>query len=182
MSYTSKRTIVSIVAGIILVAAYIIFILGENSPGAEDLKSWAIAILVFIGIGIAINIAVQILFHIFFAVGIAVKEECRESDKKECDKGENDKKENGKKENENKIERIIASSMVEDERSKFINLKSSRAGYICAGISFIAALFALILNQPAIVFLHILFFGFAAGSIFEGFLSIYYYEKGIHIG
>jgi hypothetical protein len=147
-------------AGVLLLAAYIIYALG-NSPGQGSLKSWAIVMLVFIGIGIAALILIQILFHIAFSIGIAVKDP----------EGE-----------EKNIERIISSSMVEDEMDMLISLKSAHAAYICAGIGFIAALAALAFGASAVFALHILFGSFAAGSTLEGGMSVYCYEMGCKNG
>jgi hypothetical protein len=150
--------------GLLLFAAYAVYALGKNSPGPESpekLKFWAIAMLIFIGIGIAASMVVQILFHIAFSIGIAVKE--RESDDKT-------------------VERIITSSMVEDEMDKLIGLKSAHIGYICAGIGFIAALAVLAFGLSAVFALHILFGSFAAGSIIEGGMSVYFYERGLQGG
>jgi uncharacterized protein involved in response to NO len=161
MSYNSIRTIVSTVAGVILIAAYIIYALGTNSPAPENLKSWATVMLVFIGIGAAALIIIQVLFHIALAIGIAVRE--REHDGKT-------------------VERIISSSMVEDERDKIISLRSSHVGYICVGTGFIAALVALASGMAYVVALHVLSGAFAVGSIIEGIVSVYYYEKGVRNG
>ena len=161
MSYSSKRTIASIAAGAVAIAAYIIYALSERSPAPEDLKAWAITMLVFIGIGVALVIVIQILFHIATAIGIAAKEPG-------CDDKE--------------IERNISSLMVEDERDKLINLKSSHAGYILAGIGFIAALAGLAAGISSVFALHILFGSFAAGSLVEGLISVHFYEKGVHSG
>jgi hypothetical protein len=145
-------------AGVLLLAAYIIYALGKQAPEQGSLKSWAIVMLVFIGIGIAALILIQILFHIVFSIGIAV----------------NDPEGDGKN-----IERIISSSMVEDEMDKLISLKSAHAAYICAGIGFIAALAALAFGAGAVFALHILFGSFAAGSTLEGGMSVYCYEMGL---
>ena len=158
MSYNSKRTIASIIAGVILIAAYLIYAFGERSPAPDDLKSWATAMLVFIAIGVAATVVIQILFHIALAVGIAVKE--REQDDKT-------------------VERMIASAVVEDERDKLVGLKSARIGYAIAGAGFIAALVALAFEAPVVAALHIPFGAFATGSIVEGIVSVYFYEKGI---
>jgi hypothetical protein len=151
-------------AGLLLFAAYTVYALGKNSPGPEgpeSLQSWALVMLVFIGIAVAASIVIQILFHIAFSIGIAVKE--RESDDK-------------------KVERIIESSMVEDEMDKLINLKSGHIGYICAGIGFAAALAALAFGASAVFALHILFGSFAGGSLVEGGVNIYLYERGVSNG
>jgi hypothetical protein len=158
MSYKSKRTLTSIIAGILIIAAYIIFALGKNSPETENIKSWAVAMLVFIGIGIAAIIVIMIIFHILFAVGVAIKEQG-------CDDKE--------------IERIIASSTVEDEMEKLINLKSARIGSICAGIGLVAALVLLAVGMSAVLALHVIVGAFAISSFIEGIAQIYFYENGI---
>jgi hypothetical protein len=161
MSYNSRKTIVNMAAGIVLVVAYLIYALGSNAPAPEDLQSWATAMLVFIGIGIAAIIVIQILFHIAFAIGVAIKE------------GES---------SEENVERVISSSMVEDEREKLIGLKSSVIGYVCAGVGFIAALVALALGSSALIALHILFGTSILGSLVEGAVSVYLDERGVHHG
>jgi len=158
MSFNSKKTILSVLAGVVLTIAYILYALGGNSPAPEDLRSWARAMLVFVGIGVAAVIVIQILFHIAAAVGIAVKE--RDQDDKT-------------------VERIISSALTEDERDKLISLKSSHICYIIAGGGFFAALVALASGVPAVPALHICMGGLCAGSITEGIVSVFFYEKGV---
>jgi hypothetical protein len=158
MSYNSKRTIVTLIAGFILIVGYIIYAIGGSAPAPDDLKSWAIAMLVFIGIAVVLMIVVHILFHIAVAIGIAVKEQQRD---------------------DKTVGRIIAAEMSEDERDKIINLKAYRIGYICAGIGFVAVLVALAFGLSAVVALHILFGASAVGSFAEGIASVYFYEKGV---
>jgi hypothetical protein len=149
------------VTGILLLTLYIVYVVGKNSSGlegTESLQSAAITMLIFIGIGVAVSVVIQILFHIAFSIGIAVTE--RKSDDKT-------------------VERIIESTVMEDEMDKLIGLKSAHIGYICAGIGFIAALAALALGAAAVFALHVLFGSFAAGSIIEGTVSVYLYEKGV---
>ena len=74
MAYNSKKNIVSLVAGVLTVAAYIIYVCTATAPAQEDIAAWAKLMLVFIGIGVGAGIVVQILFHIVYAVGIAAKE------------------------------------------------------------------------------------------------------------
>ena len=158
MSYNSKKTIVSMIAGIILIVAYMIYALGQHAPAPDDLKSWAIAMLVFIGISVAAIIVIQILFHIAVTVGVAVKERAQD---------------------DKIVERIVASTVAEDERDKLISLKSSRVTCIFAGIGFVFALMGLAFGISDIFALHILFGSFSVGSIVEGFVCIYFYEKGV---
>ena len=161
MSFNSKKTIASMAAGVLMMIAYIIYALGQHSPVPEDLKSWAVAMLVFIGISVAVVIVIQILFHIGAAIGIAVKEQ--ERDREELD-------------------RRFSSLTLEDERDKLISLKSSHISSIVAGIGFIAALISLAFGASSVIALHILFGSCAAGSTAEGFASVYFYEKGVRNG
>jgi len=144
--------------GILLLIVYALYALGDSSPAPDDLKAWALAILVYIGACIAVGIIIQILFHIAFAVGIAVKEKTKD---------------------DKKVERIIKSSMIEDERYKLINLKSSHIGYACAGFGFVAGLIMLAVGTSAVIVLHIMVGAFAGGSIVEGCVSVYLNERGI---
>ena len=161
MSFNSKKAIASMAAGALMIIAYIIYALGSHSPAPEDLKSWAVAMLVFIGISVAVVIVIQILFHIAMAVGIAVKE--RERDRKE-------------------IDRRFNSLTVEDERDKLISLKSSRVTSVFGGIGFVAALVGLAFGISGVAALHILFGSFSLGCTAEGIVSVYFYEKGVRNG
>ena len=158
MSYNSKKTISSIIAGATMMAAYAIYALSERSPAPDDIKSWAIAMLIFIGISVVAVIAVHILFHIMLSIGIAVKERAQD---------------------EKLVERMIASAQVEDERDKLVAMRSARIGYGISGAGFVAALVALALGVQVVAALHIPFAAFAIGSLVEGIVSVYYYEIGI---
>ena len=166
MSYTSKKNIISVVAGIALIVAYIVYSIGANAPAIEDIRAWAMVVLVFIGIGVGIQIVVQIVFHIALAVGIAVKEEVKIGDKKG---GET-------------VERIIKSEMVEDEWSKTIGLKASRVGYWFVWAGVIAAIISLAVSAETVIALHIMFGMSALGSVVEGIAGIIYHERGVHNG
>ena len=161
MSYTSKKTLISMGVGILLLIVYIVYALGDASPAPDDLRSWALAILVYIGACIAVGIVVQILFHIGLSIGISVRK-----------KAPDDKK----------VERIIKSEMLEDEREKLIGLKSSHIGYAFAGFGFVAGLIALAAGVSAVIALHIMAGSFAVGSMIEGCVSVYLSERGVHNG
>jgi len=164
MSYNSKKTIASIIAGVLLAVSYTIYALGGSAPASDDLKAWAVVMLVFIGIGVAATIVIMILFHIAFAIGIAVKEKMQ-----------------GHEPDEN-VERIMKSSMVEDERDKLIERKSDRVGHIFAGFGFIGMLIALACGMSAVFALHIMLGATAFGMIVGGGVNIYYHERGIRNG
>ncbi len=160
MSYSEKRTIASILGGILVLAAYCIYAFGKYQAGllpADDLRAWAITMLIFIGAGIVVMIVVQIVFHILLSIGIAIR------DRNYGEAG---------------VENSIKEEMVEDERDRLIELKSSKVGFAFAGFGFVLALLALVLHYSPMVMLNILFISFSAGSMIEGVTSIFYYRNG----
>ncbi|MFH1513014.1 MAG: hypothetical protein ABIG45_06640 [Bacillota bacterium] len=164
MYYQEKRTIVGIAEGIALLAAYCIYVTGKLNAGAatlDDLKFFAVAMLTFIGIGIVLAIVIQIVFHILFSVSIAVRE--RNNDEKQ-------------------VETAINAAMVEDERDKIIDLKSTRIPFIVSMVGFIAGLVLVALEYPAAVMLNILFIAASLGSIGEGVAKLIYYKAGVRNG
>ena len=165
MSYQVKKTVTSIVTGILVLVAYFIYAFGRvhtEAAAPDNLKFWATAILIFIGIGIAASIVIQIVFHILLSISIAVKKKIQDE---KCEDKE--------------IEKNIKAEMVEDEMDKLIQMKSMRLAFIFAGIGFIAALVSLVLNSSPAVMLNILFISFSAGSLFDGFAQLYYYRRGL---
>jgi len=131
----------------------------------DDMKYWATTILIFIGIGVVASIVIQIVFHILLSVTIAVRKQMQDG---ECDDKE--------------VEKTINQEMVEDEMDKLIGLKSMRISFIVAGIGFVAALVALVLNYSAAVMLNIIFISFSIGTIFEGVTQLYFYRRGVKNG
>lgn len=165
MSYHEKKTIVSILSGILLLTAYCIFTFNKVQSGMvdpDDIKYWATIILIFIGIGVVATIVIQIVFHILLSIAIAIKEQVQ----------------NGKC-NDKEIEKTIKLEMVEDEMDKLIGLKSMRIGFVIAGIGFITALVSLVFNYSPMVMLNIIFISFSIGSMIEGITQLYYYRRGI---
>ena len=165
MSYQEKKIIVSVVTGILLLAAYCIYAISRIQSGTaspDDLKFWATAILLFIGIGIVASIVIQIVFHILLSIAYAIREKIKNGD---CDDKE--------------IEKAIEQNMVEDEMDKLIGLKSTRIGFAVAGVGFVAALVAVILNFSAAVMLNVMFVSFSVGTIIEGFAQLSFYKKGV---
>ena len=161
MTYNSKRTITSMIAGVFLFAAYILFALPQYQNENTDMRFWAVAILVFVGIGVVTAAVVQLIFHMIFAVSVAIRQ---------------------RHQSENDVERMITASVIEDERDKLISLKSTQAGYVVIGAGFIAALAALALGASGTTALHIVLASFAVGSFMEGGIRVYLYERGVHNG
>ncbi len=165
MSYQERRTIVSILSGILVLAAYCIYTFGRYQSGSadpSDLKFLAGTILTFVGIGILVSIVIQIVFHILTSIAIAVKKKIANE---QCDDKE--------------IEKSISAEMVEDEMDKLIELKSMRVGFVIAGVGFIAALVSLVVGYSAAVMLNILFISFSGGALLEGVAQLYFYRRGV---
>jgi len=161
MSYQTKRTMTSMVSGVLVLAAYCMYAFGRYSSGAVaegNLKFWAGTMLVFIGIGIAATIILEIIFHIGLSIDIAVKE-------RGCDEKEIDKK--------------IEATVVEDEMDKLIELKSSQVGFVVAGVGFVSALLLLLFGYSTVVMLNLMYLSFLVGSLMEGAASLYFYGKGV---
>lgn len=168
MSYQEKRNIVSIVTGGSILAAYCLYALERYRSGVvavDDLRAWAVMMLVFIGIGIIASIIIQIVFHISLSVSIAVKKKLQDEN---CEDQE--------------IEKTINAEMIEDEMGKLIELKSARIGYFFASFGFVAALVSLVLKFPPIVMLNIAFLTIGGASLLEGFVQLYFYKRWLAHG
>lgn len=159
MTYKSVRNVVNVVLSLILVIAYVIYARSTSAPAIEDIKGWSKLMLTFIVISIAILIVVQIIFHMFYAYRITVKENTKD---------------------EKLINRIMASSNVEDEMGKLIILKSERLEHLTVGLGFVIALITLSTGATPVVSLHIILGSFSLGSIMEGLYEIYLYESGVN--
>jgi hypothetical protein len=168
MSYQEKKTIVTVLTGLLILAAYCIYTIDKVKSGVvapDDLKFWASAMLIFIGIGIVAMIVILIVFHILLSISIAVKDQLQ----------------NGKC-NDKEIEKNIELEMVEDEMDKLIGLKSLRIGYAVGGAGFIAALISVVLNYPPAVMINIIFVSVSIGSVAEGIAQLYFYRRGVRNG
>jgi hypothetical protein len=165
MSYQEKQTVFSILTGIIVLVAYITYAYARIQSGNvvfEDLRFWAVSMLIFIGLGAIITIIGQIVFHILLSVSIAVKEKVKNSEL-----------------SDEQIEKTINNEMITDEMDKLIELKSTRIGFIFSGIGFVTGLILLVLNYSPVIMLNVIYLSFSVGSLLEGFTQIFYYRKGI---
>jgi len=165
MSYQEKRTLVTIVVGFLVLVSYLIFVFTRFQSGIIDvnnLKYWASTMLIFIGISIVSTIVTQVLYHIVFSIGFAMKEKIKYPDL-----------------TDKEIEMSIKSHMVTDEMDKLVELKSMRVGFIAAGLGFVLALILTINDYSAVVMMNTIFISFNVGSLFEGLMQLYYYKRGI---
>lgn len=178
MSYQEKKTIVSMLTGVLLLAAYCVFAyLNYRTGGPEigqDLSFWAASMLVFIGIGIGAAIITQIIFHIVIAAGSEIKrhiaaeitKEMTQADRKPINSAADD-------------EMDWSEFDTEDEMDKLIGLKAMRISYAIVGVGFILALVTLVVKLPPAVMLNTIFVAACLASLTEGAASLYYYRKGI---
>ena len=157
MTVKSKRTIVSMLIGILILVAYIFYM---RTHMVEDLQSLAKIMLIFIGIGILSVIVIYIVFHIMFAIGTAAKESIN-------GRGDSD------------VERIVENAFQEDEMDKLIDLKSAQYASACVGVGFLIALGLLAAGFSPIICLHILFGAFFGSTIIQGVVTVLYYERGL---
>lgn len=165
MSYQEKRTIVMMITGALVLAAYCIYAFGQVQAGLVvpgDLKFWARTILVFIGIGIGATIVLQIIFHILMSIGIAVARKVQNQDLVD-----------------EEINKSIQAEMIEDEMDKLIELKSNQIGMMVSGFGFVVALIAVLLGYSAVLLINMVFISFSFGMIIEGFAKLFYYRRGI---
>ncbi len=165
MSYQEKKSVVSILSNLLVLVAYCISAFKRFQSGllpADDLRAWAIMMLIFIGITILVNIVIQVIFHVGVSVSVAVKKKIQNMDT-----------------NEEEIERSIGAELIEDEMDKMIRLKSSQAGPIVTGVGFLLGLISLVLSFPPAVMLNLGFIGTFAGPVVEGVVQLVYYRKGM---
>jgi hypothetical protein len=117
--------------------------------------------LVFIGISVVTLIVVLVAFHIVTAIRVTIRDgdpDCRN------------------------IDRVISSSMIEDEREKLITWKAGQAASVGAGVGFVAFLVLLACGVVPALALHVLLWAFAGGSLAEGGLTIWFHERGVSRG
>ena len=98
MSLKSKNTITGLAAGVLSLIGYVVYALSGAAPAGDNIKDWAIVILIAIGIAIGLQIIVYIIFYIAAAIGITAKTGNAET-----------------------AERTLKAEMKDDERGKQIN-------------------------------------------------------------
>jgi len=156
VSYTGVKGVVTTITGLVLLAVYSVYAVASGLVASGDLRRVAIAMLVFIGVSVVAMIVVQIVLHVALAVRTAIRQG---SDKD--------------------IDKIMAQDMVEDEMTKSIAARAGRAVAVGAGVGLVAALVLLAFGVVPAVALHVLLWCFAAGSLVEGALTVWYAERGV---
>ena len=172
MYYQEKKTVVTILSGMLVLATYSIYgLMKYQAVGAQllqDTKFWATAMLIWIGAGILLVVLTQIIFHILLAVSQEVKKEiAKASADNACTKEIGDGYQG------------LEIAEVEDEMDKQIALRSLRNSYVLVGVGFVLALVSLVMEMPPAIMLNVVFLSFQIGSLVDGFSQLYYYKRGI---
>lgn len=175
MSYQEKKTITSILAGLLIIILYCIYgVTKYQELGAEilnDLTFWSTAMLVTMGGGIVLMIVIQIVFHILLAIANEVAREVAKEVAKKSNSGD-------------KV--VVFEEMeitdLEDEMDKLISHISLRNGYFVLYAGFITALVTLYFKMPPAIMLNVMFLSFFGGSLLEAFSQLYLYRRGVHNG
>ena len=163
MSYQEKKAVVSVASGALLLIAYCIYAFGKTGmANLDNLKFWAVTMLIFIGVGVVSMIVIQIVFHIVLSVAMAVRNKL-----------------SGECVDDRAIERTMESDMVEDEMGKLIELKANKFGYSFVSVGIVAGIGAVALGAAPFVMMNIVFLSCLAGSLAEGVVQIRYYRKGV---
>jgi len=163
MSYQEKKSVVSVVSGTLLLIAYCIYAFGKaGMANIDNLKFWAVTMLIFIGIGVVSMIVIQIAFHIVLSVAMAVR-----------------KKFSDESIDGHVIERAMESDMVEDEMGKLIELKANKFGYSFVSVGIISGIVSVALGAAPFVMMNIVFLSCLVGNLVEGVVQIRYYRRGV---
>ena len=75
MSNQEKKILTNKLSGVVVLITYYPYAFGRYGNGladANDLKFWTGAMLLFIGIGVVASIIIMIIFHIPYAIAIAI--------------------------------------------------------------------------------------------------------------
>lgn len=157
MSYKSKRVLTTMITGALLAVGYLIFAVNRSEPGQDALRSWALAMLGFVGVTVVVLVVVQVLFHVVLAARLTVTDG-------------------------DAAERLMTSSLLPDEMDRAIRLRSGQLGYLIVGLGFVAALVAGALGASAVAVLHVVLGAFVVGSLAGGAVTVYRLERGVGHG
>lgn len=164
MSYPQKRTLVNIVTMVLVYATYCITAFQKHSFEGT-LRPWAVTMLTFIGIAAIAAIVIQIVFHVLLSIGISVKEAVKRADPESAE-----------------IEEALKGELIEDERDKLIELKSSRTNSVTLTGGLMLGLASIVLGFPPAVMLNLIYGAFFIGTIAEGIVNLILYRKSaIHV-
>lgn len=158
MTYKGKRSLGMMITGIALAAGYAVYVMGPAAPAVENIRAWAVVMLIFMGAFIAAQVLVQVLLHAMLAAGIAARRGTAAT---------------------GAVEAEMNSLTVEDERDTRIGLKANSSAYALASLSLPAALVVLAIGAPVAVGLHVLLGGMLLAVILQCGLRAYYYERGL---
>ncbi|MBG0786687.1 MAG: hypothetical protein H0S79_16440 [Anaerolineaceae bacterium] len=164
MSYPQRRTLVNIFTMAAVYAAYCLTAFSKHT-WTTALKPWAITMLTFIGVAIIAAIIIQIVFHVLLSIGVSVKEAIKQEDPENAE-----------------IEEALKGALIEDERDKLLELKSSKANSVTLAGGLMLGLVSILLDFPPAVMLNLIYGAFFIGTIAEGIVNLVLYRKGAIYG
>lgn len=149
MSYQEKRSIAALIGTMLLMSAYVTYILlrihGGTLTWNADLNSWSKVMLIFMAISIGVMILIEITLAVINAALTRKKEDPDFS----------------------------------DERDKLIELKAVRVSYGVVGGGFILSIVALALQMTPFIMLNIMFLSCHTAEITGCIYKIYCHERGV---
>ena len=164
MSYPQKRTLVNIFTMALVYGAYAFTAFSKHTFDSA-LRPWAVTMLTFIGVAAIAAIIIQIIFHVTLSIGVSVKEAIKSADPESAE-----------------IEEALKGALVEDERDKLIELKSSKANSVTLSAGLMLGLVSIVLGFPLAVMLNLIYGAFFIGTIAEGIVNLILYRKGATYG
>jgi len=178
MSYQEKKTMAYLVTGVPVLIAYGIFAFltyKTGGPKVDDLSFWAVAMLIFMAIGVVIAIVTQIVLHIGIVAGSEIKKQISMEIAKKINQNlpQNSQVSIDQEELDSSEFEIV------DEMEKHIALKAMRIGYTIASVGFLIAVITLALKMQPSIMLNLLFFTFGLASLTESMAHLYYYKRGL---
>ncbi|MDR1386738.1 MAG: hypothetical protein LBJ44_03935 [Propionibacteriaceae bacterium] len=157
MSTQSKRIVVGLVVGSLVMVGYGVWALVGSTPAPGDLRGWARALLAAVAIGVVGVVVGQIRFHVGMNDAIARQ---RLSGRPGPGRP----------------------APLEDERDKLIARRSGPIGATVSGLGVTGLLTLLALGGAPVVGLHLLVGCCAVGGLAEGVAQIVFYERGVSHG
>lgn len=150
MSYQEKRTVISIIATVVVFTFYCFYIFSRIAEGTLTMngsfKEWGTVILFIIVVSIVANIVI----HILFAIGMGIATKGKETLEEEP----------------------------QDERDKIIDLKGYKIAYTVVGVGFALSMAFMVMGFSIFYFFNMMFLSFNIAEIVSSICKLRYYKRG----
>lgn len=149
MAYQEKNVIVSLLSTILIFAGYCWYVWHTYQAGQVNLTTDLRFWGLTILIFIPVSIAARIIILIVFHILNAIATRGAEVDD------------------------------LTDERDKLIALKAGQIGYVVVGVGFLGSMVSLVMNQPPVIMLNIIFCAFNLAQVADELTQLYFYRRGV---